>query len=91
MCDDLTVLAEDRALARMGISRRDFGLAGGATMLWAGMVAAAEATEAPALAESMVTIATADGKADAFFVHPASGRHPAVLLWPDIAGLREAY
>ena len=95
MCDDLTVLAEDRALARMGISRRDFGLAGGATVLWAGMVAAAEASQgpggAPALAESMVTIATADGSADAFFVHPGRGRHPAVLLWPDIAGLREAY
>lgn len=43
------------------------------------------------LAESAVTIATPDGQADAFFVHPASGRHPAVLLWPDIAGLRDAF
>jgi carboxymethylenebutenolidase len=28
---------------------------------------------------------------DAFFVRPAQGRHPAVLTWPDIAGLREAF
>jgi carboxymethylenebutenolidase len=28
---------------------------------------------------------------DAFFVHPAKGKHPGVILWPDIAGLRDAY
>jgi carboxymethylenebutenolidase len=39
----------------------------------------------------MVAVTTPDGKLDAFFVHPAKGRHPAVILWPDIAGLREAY
>ena len=27
---------------------------------------------------------------DGFFVHPASGKHPAVILWPDIAGIRDA-
>ena len=43
------------------------------------------------LTESSVTIATPDGQADAFFVHPASGRHPAVVVWPDIAGLRDAF
>ena len=39
----------------------------------------------------MVTIATPDGSAEAFFVTPASGRHPGVLLWPDVAGLRGAF
>lgn len=38
-----------------------------------------------------VTIATPDGTAEAFFVAPRSGRHPGVLLWPDVAGLREAF
>ncbi|MEZ4297865.1 MAG: dienelactone hydrolase family protein [Polyangiaceae bacterium] len=38
-----------------------------------------------------VTIDTPDGKADAFLVSPASGKHPAVILWPDIAGLRDTY
>src|SRR5262249_34371001 len=28
---------------------------------------------------------------DAFFVHPASGKNPAVLVWPDIMGLRPAF
>ena len=42
------------------------------------------------LVESNVTIETPDGTMDAFFVHPASGKHPAVICWPDIAGLRDA-
>jgi carboxymethylenebutenolidase len=37
----------------------------------------------------MVSITTADGVCDAFFVYPAKGRHPGVIMWPDIAGLRE--
>lgn len=39
----------------------------------------------------MVTIDTADGEAEAFFVAPAEGEHPGVLMWPDVAGLRDAY
>ncbi|MGI8943405.1 MAG: dienelactone hydrolase family protein [Qipengyuania sp.] len=46
---------------------------------------------AGALSESQVLIDTSDGKADGFFVHPATGEHPAVLVWPDIAGLRDAF
>lgn len=42
-------------------------------------------------ASRRVTITTPDGKADAFFVAPAEGKHPAVIMWPDIAGLRPAY
>ncbi len=44
-----------------------------------------------AVASREVTISTANGSADAFFVTPEKGRHPAIILWPDIAGLREAY
>lgn len=53
----------------------------------------ATATEKAALATAhrMVTIDTPEGSAEAFFVAPESGRHPAVLMWPDVAGLREAY
>ncbi|TFI56413.1 dienelactone hydrolase family protein [Sphingomonas parva] len=43
------------------------------------------------LAETRVSFATADGTMDAFFVHPAEGRHPAIVTWPDIAGLRDAF
>ena len=45
----------------------------------------------PATASRMVTIDTPDGAAEAFFVTPESGRHPGVILWPDVAGLRDAY
>lgn len=44
-----------------------------------------------ALAEDWVRVATPDGTMDAFFVRPARGRHPAILTWPDILGVREAY
>lgn len=90
MCDDRTVAAEDAALATLGLTRRSFALTSGATALWAGAVATAAAA-GNSLTEANVVIATADGKADAFFVHPAKGVHAAILLWPDIAGLREAY
>src|SRR5438132_9885294 len=40
------------------------------------------------LTEANVTITTPDGTADALFVHPASGSHPAVLIWTDAFGLR---
>ena len=41
--------------------------------------------------ESEVTITTPDGSCDAYFVAPATGAAPAVLVWPDIFGLRPAF
>src|SRR5690606_4678250 len=38
-----------------------------------------------------VTVETPDGEAEGFFVTPKSGSYPGVLMWPDIAGLRDAY
>jgi carboxymethylenebutenolidase len=90
MCDDLTAAEEAAALVAQGLSRREFAAIGGAGVLAACTGTAGEA-KGKALRESMVTIPTPDGSADAFFVHPASGSHPAVILWPDIAGLRAAY
>ncbi|MBS0255309.1 MAG: dienelactone hydrolase family protein [Proteobacteria bacterium] len=87
MCDDLTTADTE---ARTGLSRRELAALGGATM--AGMLVAQEAIAAgPALSEGLVSVPATDGAIDAFFVHPARGRHPAVIMWPDIAGLREAY
>ncbi|WP_299309783.1 dienelactone hydrolase family protein [uncultured Croceicoccus sp.] len=98
MCEDRTgpddFAEHDAALARRGLSRRQFGMMGAAafaascTTMDGGM---GGADDGAALTEGMVDIATPDGTADAFFVHPAEGRHPAVLLWPDVAGLREAF
>jgi carboxymethylenebutenolidase len=46
---------------------------------------------AVAVTEQDVTIKTPDGNCDAYFVHVASGTAPAVLVWPDIFGLRPAF
>jgi carboxymethylenebutenolidase len=47
--------------------------------------------DARPVSESDVTVRTADGLADGYFVHPATGTHPGVLLWPDVLGLRPAF
>lgn len=41
--------------------------------------------------ESEVMIDTPDGNCDAYFVAPTKGAHAAVLVWPDIFGLRPAF
>jgi carboxymethylenebutenolidase len=38
-----------------------------------------------------VEIKTPDGTADAYFVHPKTGKYPGVLIWPDIFGLRPTF
>jgi carboxymethylenebutenolidase len=45
----------------------------------------------PAITRRMVKIDMPDGTAEAFFAAPEGGRHPGVIMWPDVAGLREAY
>lgn len=89
MCDDISAKAEEASLASRGVSRRQFAAIGAATAL-AGFAEAGLA-KGPTLRESMVRVNTPDGYADAFFVHPARGRHPGVILWPDVGGLRDAF
>lgn len=86
MCDDFTRADDDRALASKGLTRRHFAAMGAGGLALAAMPALAKGRP---LTEAMVMVPTMDGVADAFFVHPAKGRHPAVILWPDIGGLRE--
>jgi carboxymethylenebutenolidase len=84
MCDEANLAS----WAREAVSRRQFGVLGGAAMLAAG--AAGPLSAAGSLAERTVSFASPDGTIDGFFVHPAQGKHPAVILWPDIASIREA-
>ena len=49
------------------------------------------AAATPALTESDVVVKTPDGACDAFFVHPATGSYPGVLIWTDAFGLRPAF
>jgi carboxymethylenebutenolidase len=60
--------------------------------LGAGLAAAMPALgNAPQTTGADIDIKTPDGVADAWFVHPAQGKFPAVLIWPDIFGLRPAF
>ncbi|MDE2596557.1 MAG: dienelactone hydrolase family protein [Sphingomonadales bacterium] len=90
MCDEFTARDEEAALTARGLDRRQFAAISAAAVI-AGCTGGESQARGGKLTEAMVTVDTPDGKADAFFVHPASGRHPGVILWPDIAGLRDAY
>ena len=91
MCDDLTAHEEDTALAASGLNRRQFAAISAAGVLAACTGSESEAKARSALNESTVAITTPGGTADAFFVRPSKGKHPAIIMWPDIAGLRPAY
>jgi carboxymethylenebutenolidase len=56
----------------------------------AGLAATAGSAGAAGLevVETDVEIKTPDGTCDAAFIHPKSGSHPGVLIWPDAFGLR---
>ncbi|HEV2702048.1 MAG TPA: dienelactone hydrolase family protein [Steroidobacteraceae bacterium] len=70
------------------LSRRQFG----ALSVGAGLVSLVPAgAYAAATTGADVEIKTPDGTCDAFFAHPTKGKHPAVLIWPDIFGLRPAF
>jgi carboxymethylenebutenolidase len=88
MCDERTFGEQDAWVRRAGeLTRREFGvlsMGAGLSLLLPGPAGAAEVVERD------VEIVTPDGKADARFVHPASGTHPGVLVWPDAFGLRPA-
>ncbi len=86
MCehDDLNEFAR-----RAGeVSRRQFGAITIGTSVAMMLPRLADAADVKG---SEVEIKTPDGTADAYFVHPSSGKHPAVLVWPDIFGLRPAF
>src|SRR5256885_10123201 len=90
MCDNDT-LADmiEYHLRSAGLSRRRFG----ALSLGVGVISLLPpvAGAAAEVQESEVDIKTPDGTADAYFVHPSRGTYPAVLMWPDIYGLRPAF
>jgi len=70
------------------LTRRQFG----AMSVGVGMaMLLPRAADALDVKESDVNVKTPDGVADCYFVHPASGAHAAVLVWPDILGLRPAF
>lgn len=88
MCDQDHFENDRQEFERRGlVTRKQFGI-----MLGAGMaMMLPRVANALAVVESDVNVTTPDGTADCYFVHPASGTAPGVLVWPDIFGLRPAF
>lgn len=88
MCDQDTQQDVDDFLRRSGLTRRKFGkLAGSAGLA----MMLPPVLNAQGVIETDVEITTSDGVADCYLVHPSAGRHPGVIVWPDILGLRPAF
>ena len=89
MCDERTLREAEEYLRRSEhLTRREFGalsVGAGLAMLLPRAAGALEVTA------TNVEVATPDGTADCHFVHPSSGAHPGVLVWPDALGLRPAF
>ena len=88
MCDESTNEDAEDYLQRNSLTRRDFNRLG---------TTAALAMLLPPVANAMdvvgdeVLVETPDGKADCLFVHPSAGKHPGVVVWPDIMGIRPSF
>jgi carboxymethylenebutenolidase len=81
-------------IADTSLTRRTVLLTLSAIAASSGMAvpAFAEDSGAKPVTEKDVLVKTADGNADAALFHPAGkGKWPAVLMWPDILGLRPAF
>lgn len=88
MCDELTNRDAEQYLNDKGLTRRNFNRLGSSAALAFLLPRVANAVD---VVEEEVRVATPDGEADAYFVHPVEGRHAAVIVWPDIVGIRPAF
>lgn len=88
MCDELSEKDNEEFLRKHGVTRRDFGKGGVAFALSMMLPAVANAMD---VVEEEVQVETPDGMADCYFVHPADGAHAAVIVWPDIMGIRTSF
>ncbi|GAA0268093.1 dienelactone hydrolase family protein [Alteraurantiacibacter aestuarii] len=90
MCDQ--DILDGMATLKGGINRRQFahlGVVAGAGATLAACTTTSDAASG-GVVETAVSFAAPGGTMDGFFYHPATGKHPAVIMWPDIAGIRDA-
>ena len=87
MCDDRTLKDMNDHL-KGELTRRQFATLSAGVGL---AMLLPRVANAVGVTESEVNVPTPDGVADGYFVHPASGQHPGVIIWPDILGLRPAF
>lgn len=81
-------------IADTSVTRRTMLLTIGAVAASSGLAVPALAEDAGArpVTEKDVSVKTADGNADAALFYPSGrGKWPAVLMWPDILGLRPVF
>ncbi len=88
MCDQDTLEDIAEFQRRANLTRRGFGALSVGVGLAVMLPRAADALD---VTGADVDIKTPDGTADCYFVHPTTGKHPAVLIWPDVFGLRPAF
>lgn len=90
MCDELTEI-DNESFSNGGgaLSRRDFSKLSAAAMM--SLMFPTNALGQEVVEESDVMVNMRDGVSDCYYVRPSSGKHPAVLMWPDIKGLRPAF
>lgn len=88
MCDQDHFEEDRKEYEKLGlVTRKQFGVLVGTGLA----MMLPQVAGAVAVTEGDVTVTTPDGSADCYFVHPASGTAPGVLVWPDIFGLRPAF
>ncbi len=87
MCDERTDADNTTYLNAKRLTRREFGAVSAGAGLTMLLPRPANAQD---VSESEIEVETPDGVCDSYFVHPASGAHPGVLIWPDAFGLRPA-
>ena len=88
MCDVFTEKDNEEFLKSRGMNRRDFNKVGSLAALMAVLPVTACAQP---IQEKMVEVTMPDGVSDCYYAAPSKGKHPAILMWPDIKGLRPAF
>ena len=88
MCDDYTEKDNEEFFRKQGLTRREFNKLG---MTAALAMVLPPVANAMGVVEEEVLVETPDGMADCYFVHPASGEHAGVIIWPDIMGIRTSF
>lgn len=86
MCDQDQLAAMDGR-----VNRRTFAKLGALATLAACTAPDEASAQQGRLSENDARFDAPGGTMDAYFVHPAEGKYPAIVVWPDIAGLRDSF
>ncbi|HEY6817032.1 MAG TPA: dienelactone hydrolase family protein [Croceibacterium sp.] len=91
MCDQDQLAEMGTKAKHGGISRREFAALGAMGAVIACTPMDEAAAQQGRLAETNIRFAAPGGTMDGFLVNLQDTKNPAVIVWPDIAGLRDAF